>query len=100
MKYLALVIAYLGIAALTLLLFLSPPKVITSKSEINNMEVNQLVTFTGKVISQTPSSIKLDNNISISCDNCTDYESANIRVTAKVQEYKGKYLKLVSIKLI
>ena len=102
MRKLALLIAVLCLLTLaTLLLYLRPLNV-TSQEQLLDLEDNQLVMISGKVISEKPyygkKAITLDNNIEFYCE-CSLLKliDKNIVITARIDTFEKSRLKVLRI---
>ena len=97
MRRLSFIITITGIFILLIILTNSKPIEVNSPEEIESLYQNQKIFIQGKVISQTSSSIKLDNNIIISCRNCPTYTNKNVTVIGYFDSYFNK-IKALKIK--
>ena len=94
MRRLAFILTILGILSLAILMNL-PAKEISSKEELENLEINQKVAIHGKVISErilyeTQKLLILDNKIELVCECPQTFKDKNISVLGIVSEYDGK----------
>jgi|SRR3989344_7251263 len=77
---------------------------ISNKNDIQSLEINQKITFSGKVISEKQYSnsrtIFLDNNLSFRCP-CQSYLNKTILVSAVINNfYENKIIKIKKIEVL
>ncbi len=98
LKILSLAIALAGIIILMFMLNFSNPVKVNSPQDLETLEDNTKVQIEGTVIKQTSSSIKLDNNLTLDCENCPSYLNQTIKAEAFIDNYNNRtYLKTLKI---
>lgn len=103
MKKLSLIISLLGLFALLLTVYILPPKLVSSKSQLPSLISNQKILIEGKVIKEIPSKNKkilyLSNNLSLECPMpCPSLLNKDISSIAKLESYNDRYyLKILKL---
>ncbi|HLC53623.1 MAG TPA: hypothetical protein VJK03_03690 [Candidatus Nanoarchaeia archaeon] len=106
MKYLALIVALLGISTLAIVLNETPPLPISSPSQLSSMLPNTKVSLQGTVTNEkaiTNGKLLVLNNITIvcNCKNAPYLQNKNISILATVQKYNGKTeLEVLKLKIL
>ena len=94
MRRYAFALTFLGLFTLILILLLSAPKIITNSEELKNLQANQKVQVTGKVIQEKygryENILTLDNEIQITCKDCPSYHNKIISTIGILETYTGK----------
>ena len=89
--HLSLVISILGILILLLIPLLVSPTQVSNKS---NLVLGDYVKTSGKIVSiktyEDFSIIRLDNNITLTCDSCLFQKFQTITVEGKVTDYQDE----------
>lgn len=87
----SLIISLLGTLILLSIMFLIPPKTISNCDEL---KLNELVQTQGKITSiksiESFLVIRLDNNLTLTCDNCRLKQNQSIIAEGKVSDYRGE----------
>ncbi|MEM4271489.1 MAG: hypothetical protein QXD13_00115 [Candidatus Pacearchaeota archaeon] len=98
LKILSLAIALIGIIILILMLNFSSPIKVSSIEDLEALEDGTKIQVEGTVAKQTSSSIKLDNNFTLDCENCPSYLNQTIKAEAFIDKYNNRiYLKTLKI---
>lgn len=101
MRKYAFILSILGILTLLSLALFLPPKQISSPSELPLIISNQKIQVTGRVFSQNAQTIKLDNDISLSCPDCPNYKNKTISAICTINQYNNRtYLEVLRMKII
>jgi len=101
MRRISFVLAILGILILLVILVSQKPISISSYEELANLTANSKIITSGFVIQQTSYSIKLDNNLSLYCNNCPSCKNKNVSIIGIIEDYNNKKeINVLKIKII
>jgi len=94
MRRFAFIITIMGLSLLIFLLLFTTPTTISSNQQLENLQENQKILTTGKVIKEMPyyndKFLTLDNNIELICESCPSFLNKNITAIGIVETYTGK----------
>ncbi|MDP1695632.1 MAG: hypothetical protein Q8L29_01810 [archaeon] len=91
MKKLALFLALIGIFILLTILNYSSPLPINSSKNISSININQKISLSGKVTSQTSAKLIIDKNLEVYCGcSSKNYLNKNVSILGVMGEYYGE----------
>jgi len=90
MRRIAFIITILLFLTLIIIFTQQKPLQITHQDNLTNFLQNQKIQTTGTVTQQSLTTITLDNEITLNCNNCPNYLNQNITATATIQTWTKK----------
>jgi hypothetical protein len=98
MRRLAFILTIILILTLIILLTIQKPISITHQNNLTSFKQNQKIQTQGTVTQQTLTTLTLNNEITLNCNNCPNYLNQNITATATLQTYtKNPTLEVLKI---